>query len=378
MNNNINRENDIYQLLIDDKLYYLSIEGVHYNNYIIYERDGIIYRIYIHDNLLGNRIKFFIDSNDEYTNEQTIILAYKEDVPIFILEEESNIDEKHITINNENIALIGDENNDIFENNDMLFFEYESITLEYDANNNAYRFGNNLYEIHRNAYEKLNGIIRHFKVIKKRFNGVTNNIIKYCLYNKTTNKLYNWFNSERKAIEAKNNYTSKYGDNLKLVVEHIKYKGLYQDPNFYGDKLYNDEGINTHNQFNDEPLNFGRYYSINEFKEHYNNYKAISISRYGNHIHSDFTNSDSFEYDIDYNLENSDYFYIRFAPKNEIKDIQAKRVFQIRHIYTDYNDEPYLNILVQKSEMPIYNDNFIYSETKCKEVDNELNLNMIK
>ena len=377
MNNNIKRETDIYELLLEDTLYEIILDGEYYENYIIYtDYRNIKYRIFIHENLLGHNIKFYVDTTS--TTNKLIVLSFAEDIPLCVLLEDNDHNENNMhnyiqTTEAKATTIAGDED----DTNDYDSFEYETITLIYDSSNNVYRDNLRTYKIYNKDSNRIKQIIRHFKVIKLNFGEPLPQNAKYCLYYKDTNKLYNWFTNNDDAINELNKYIAKYGDNLRYVIENTYIKELSQDPNLYVNNLYNDDGFSANNHYNNQILSFTKYYTVNEFKDKLYNDKIIATYSYANQITEDFVDGNSELNNIDYDLQNSNYFYIRFAPHPNIKDIQAKRVFQIRHIYTNYDDEEYLNILVQRSQMPIYNDNLFYSENKCNIVDNRLNLNMI-
>lgn len=381
MNYNITKETEIYQLLLDDSLYDVILDGEHYTNYIIYtDYRGIKYRIFIHDNLLHHNIKFYVDTTS--IKDKLIALSFAEDVPLYILYEDNDHDENNlgnyvVKTTSKIPDVVGDED----DSNDYEAFEYENILLKYNSLSNIYYEyidgQYKTYKIYTKESTKINEIIRHFKVIKVRFYDYTDVINKYCLYFTGTNKLYNWYTSYNKAINAYNEYITKYGNNLYIVNEGLYIKDISQDPTQYGDKLYCIDGFSSNNMYKNATLQFNRYYTVNELKNKLYNENSIATYSYINKITEDNVETNDILNNIDYDLNNSDYFYIRFAPSPDMKYTQAKRVFQIRHIFTDYNDEEHLNILVQKSEMPIYNDNLIYSQNKCNIVDDRLNLNMI-
>ena len=375
MNNNITKETDIYQIIIEDNLNEIIIENEKYSNYIIYEDiNNVKYRVFIHDNLIYNNIKFYIDS---YTiDNKLIILSYSEDAPLYILYEDNDTDENNYITETDKIPdVVGDEN----DYNDYEAIEYESILLKYNSLRNEYvDIENKSYKIYNKENSTINSIVRHFKVIKSRFYDYSNVITKYCLYFKDNNKLYNWYKDYNSAMNEYDSYISKHGNILYLINEHIYINEISHDPNNYYTNLYYMNGIDVHNSYKDETVDFHIYHTVNELKTELENKMTLSTYNYINGINENNVNSIDMLNSIDYDLNNSNYFYIRFAPSPDMKYTQAKRVFQIRHMYTDNEDSSYLNILVQRSEIPVYNDNLIYSKNECNIVDDRLNLNIIE
>lgn len=362
--NNIAKETDIYEIICDD-FNEITVDGLHYSSYIIYtDYRGIIYKVFIHDNLIGNNIRFFIDN--AATENKLILLSFAEDEPLFIL-----LDNEQLNDDSESSFVIGNENEeDIFD-----YIEYDTINLTYDSENNCYLSDlGNIYTIYDKERNGLSKIIRHFKVIKTKYDNPTKTITKYCLYLNDNNKLYKWFTNGDLANEAKIYYENVYGnDTIRLVIEHLNIDKLSQMPI---ENIYNDEGYTTNNILKDNKLLFSTYYSIDELQEKLKNEKIIAKYSYTNNVTKDISEYNNFQNDIDdvintFNNGNSNYLYIRFAPSIDMKDIQAKRALRIRGIYTEFEDnEDLLNTAIAESQIPVFNDNLMYIENKCKYAGN--------
>ena len=153
MNNNIAKETEIYQLLLDDSLYDVILDGEHYTNYIIYtDYRGIKYRIFIHDNLLRHNIKFYVDTTS--VKDKLIALSFAEDVPLYILYEDNDHNENNlgnyvVKTTSKIPDVVGDED----DSNDYEAFEYENILLKYNSLSNVY-------------YEYIDGQYKTYKIYK--------------------------------------------------------------------------------------------------------------------------------------------------------------------------------------------------------------------
>jgi len=184
--------------------------------------------------------------------------------------------------------------------------------------------------------DDINKIIRHYKVIKKRNND----------------------NSNRYVLEQK--FES------------------------YNDNIYNDTGISIKNNFRDnneigghsifDILNSEKYDSIDKLKNKLESLNQDVIREYKNNINLNDTLEESFTEEIDniinsFDNDSKDYLYIRFAPNESQKYEQIERAFQIHNVSELYDKRKDNHYAFE--EIPVYNDNLIYSNKKCKYVEDK-------
>ena len=387
--NILQAEKDIYELLCNDDLYEFYIDNVHYAHYIIYtDNFGINYRVFIHDGLINHNIEFFVESFD-YTNK-LILLAYEEDLPMLILLEDNENDSDKYGIYTfrevgKETEAVAPENNTIDEINintestDQIF-NFDTVKLTYDATDNVYKDDvGNIYKIYNKDNSKINNIIRHYKLIQKNntwynseqervnhsklihFNDNTSNT--YCLINISQNPLeydddinpYNWTDEER---EFYNNH------------------GYYQKNSFY-----QDNGFLAHNKHRDNPLYFSRYYSLEELKKKLINDTLLASYSYANQINKDYAQDEEFIEAINNcvtNYNSNNYMYIRLAPSIDMRISQYERVLKINRIYESYSDDDYVYQIAQNGEIPIFNDNLLYSESKYNYIKQNIESDKIR
>ena len=348
-------EKDIYELLCNDDLYEFYIDSVHYTHYIIYtDNFGINYRVFIHDALLYNDIEFFVESFD--TKNKLIILAYEKDLPMIILLEDNeySTDEYNNYVFREvgkETEVIAPENNtieelDIYQNSVDQIFNYDTVQLIYNSDRNIYEDEyHNEYKIYGKENSKINRIIRHYKLIQKE----------------SVKEIVN--------IKFDNNITKEY--NL------IK---LSQNPSNYNN-LYQDDGFSAHNEHREEPLYFSRYYSQEDLKNKLKNDALLASYSYANKINKDYTEDEEFIEAINEcvnNYNNTDDMYLRLAPSLDMRVSQYERALKINKIYTDYYNDDYIYQLAQNGQVPVFNDNLLYSESKYNYIKQNIEARQIR
>lgn len=343
----IKAENDIYELLYNDNLYEFTIDNLHYANYIIYtDNFGINYRIFIHDALLYNDIEFFIETFD-YQNK-LIILAYEKDLPmIVLLEDNENSADKY---NNYIFKEVGKHTEALCTEDDSenQLFNYDTIQLSYNSQKNIYEdINHNEYKIFTKGNSKINKIIRHYKLIQKSVD------------NDKQDQIVN-FNDE----------------------SLIRYSiiQLSQNPENFSN-VYQDEGFLSHNEHRDESIYFSRYKSIEELKSKLENDAILASYSYANTINRDYFNDKEFTEAINNCVNNylqSGHMYIRLAPSIDKRIRQYERLLKINRIYTDYYNDDFIYSLAQKGEIPIFNDNLLYSESKYNYIKDNIESNKIR
>lgn len=387
--NILQAEKDIYELLCNDDLYEFYIDNVHYAHYIIYtDNFGINYRVFIHDGLLFHNIEFFIESFD-YTNK-LILLAYEEDLPMLILLEDNENDSDKYGIYTfrevgKETEAVAPENNTIDEINintestDQIF-NFDTVKLTYDATDNVYKDAvGNIYNIYNKDNSKINNIIRHYKLIQKNntwydseqerinhsklihFNDNTSNT--YCLINISQNPL---------AYDAEINPNNWTTEEREFYNNH----GYYQKNSFY-----QDNGFLAHNKHRDESLYFSRYYSLEELKKKLINDALLASYSYANQINKDYAQDKEFIEAINNcvtNYNDNNYMYIRLAPSIDMRVSQYERVLKINRIYESYFDDDYVYHIAQHGEIPIFNDNLLYSESKYNYIKQNIESDKIR
>ena len=378
-------EKDIYELLCNDDLYEFTLDNIHYENYIIYtDNFGINYRVFIHDELLYHDIEFFIETFD-YENK-LIILAYEKDLPMVILLEDNDFEADQY--NNyvfrdvgKETEVVAPESNTIPELNidtpsHNQIFNYDTVKLSYNMINNVYvdEF-NNEYKIYNKDNSKIHEIVRHYKLIQQNNEWYNTDVgkgankyeinfndgskLQYCLLQLSQNPLeydneidpVNWTEEER---------------------THYNEHGFYQKNAFYQDK-----GYAAHNEHRDEGLTFSRYYTQEELKKKLLNDSLLASYSYANQINKDYAKDEEFINAINdcvINYESKKYMYIRLAPSLDMRISQNERVLKINKIYTDYYDEEFIHRIAQQEQIPIFNDNLLYSDSKYQYIMNHLEL----
>ena len=356
--NILQAEKDIYELLCSDDLYEFYIDNVHYAHYIIYtDNFGINYRVFIHDALLYNDIEFFVESFD--TKNKLIILAYKKDLPMVILLEdnENSVDEYNNYVFREvgkETEVIAPENNtieelDIYQDYTDQIFNYDTVQLFYNSSENVYKDSlGNKYKIYNKDNSKINRIIRHYKLIQK-----------------TADKINKEINFIDKSSIKPINYS---------IIE------VSQKPNAYNN-LYQDEGFSAHNEHREEPLYFSRYYSQEDLKNKLKNDALLASYSYANKINKDYTEDEEFIEAIDEcvnNYDNTNNMYLRLAPSLDMRVSQYERALKINKIYTDYYNDDYIYQLAQNGQVPVFNDNLLYSESKYNYIKQNIEKEQIR
>lgn len=348
-------EKDIYELLCNDDLYEFYIENIHYAHYIIYtDSYGINYRVFIHDALLYNPIEFFVETFDN--QNKLVILAYEKDLPMMILLEDNEYSADEY--NNYTFREVGKETEviapedntieelDIYQDSINQIFNYDTVQLLYDATENIYKDSlGNKYKIYNKDNSKINRIIRHYKLIQKE---------------DETEKIDINFNDE---------ITKKYN----LIT-------LSQNPNEYNN-LYQDTGFSAHNEHREEPLYFSRYYSQEELKDKLKNDALLASYSYANKINKDYYNDEEFINAINEcinNYENKKCMYLRLAPSLDMRVSQYERILKINKIYADYYNDDYIYELAQNGQIPIFNDNLLYSESKYNYIKQNIEKEQIR
>jgi hypothetical protein len=364
MNSNILQvEKDIYELLCDDDLYEMYIDNVHYANYIIYtDNFGINYRVFIHDELLYHDVEFFIESFN-YKNK-LIILAYEQDVPMVILFEDNSYSSdkynnyvfKDVNTKPKVIATeeCSSEEIDIFQESTDEIVNYDTIQLFYNENENVYKDSlGNKYKICTKDNSKRNKMIRHYKLIQKD---------------------NDWYNTT--LGKNSHSYNIKFIDNTEASYCLLE---ISQDPNKYNN-LYQDEGFSAHNEHREEPIYFSRYYSQEELKNKLKNDALLASYSYANKINKDYTKDEDFMSAINEcvnNYDNKKCIYLRLAPSVDMRISQYERALKINKIYSAYNND-YINKLAQDSQIPIFNDNLLYSESKYNYIKHNIEAEPIR
>lgn len=429
---------DIYEICFDNSLYNIEIDGIEYSKYIVYtDVLGVNYKVFIHDNLINEKsnIEFFIDNSN--TNNRLILLAYEEDLPMYILTENNNDQDNianHYTIrsvgtltellsdeslNIPNEALIGatepvgetgetgetgtneeieiDLNvNDVLsydsEHNDFIddignypLLNYETVKLFYnkylDEENNEIDEGNyclldenenertinsivlQTYDILSAENSKPRKIIRHYKIIKKQHN----------------------INNTRRIYSKPEDIYFDY--NIKEINQNpVDYGYDVENPNnlFVSDNanIYNDEGLYNKNIYKDENIKRIKYKSIEEFQKNIDDLTKLAKYSFINDISKNYKNDETFISNINdviNNFENTNYLYVRFAPSLEQKDYQIRRMLNLKDIHLDNDDnKDYVDNLIKNAHIPIWNDNILYSESKCDYVKEILEDDEIK
>ena len=341
--NNLTRESEIYQVLINSN-------NIITNNtyYLIYQYNNVIYDVFVGTNTINSHspINFYIDINDT-SKHQTIILAGG--------------------------TMPSNDDN------------YKVINLIYKSSN-KYTDGINDYKILNKTDTNIDKLIRHYKVIKKRDNNVESNTY-YSLYYSSDNSLCRIFDSYEAANDYKIRLQYEYKEDTYLVIENYNKHQLEQDAsaytdtsndNIYNNDIYNDGGYTLKNTYKDDIIFFDKYNSTTDLKSKLINEYNNSTIKYRNELVINDSIDDNFTNKVnrlieDFNNGVKEYLYIRFAPAptEDQKNNQIKRVFQIRNVYTLYENDNYLNALVIGSEIPIYNDNLIYLSKKCNYVANK-------
>lgn len=366
----INSENDIYELLLNTSMYEFDVDNIHYSNYIIFKDNfDIYYRVFIHNGLLGNDIDFFIDSFN--TDNKLILLAYEKDLPMLILmdDNEQNSDKfnnyvfRHVgkvtevLSNEENIT----EDIDILIETQDKVFNYDIVSLKYDSTRNVY-FNTYIdddnneqrieYEIYNKDNSQVKKVLRHYKLIQKKFN--EQEISQY-------------------SVPTKNQNTIEY------VQYNIKF--LSQNPNNYNANIYQDEGLSVHNEFRDNKLIFTRYYSVEDLQNKLKDNANLAAFNYANKLNKDYVVEEDFISSIQECFNNYDannYMYFRLAPSLDMRVSQYERVLKINRIYTDYEDDEYVHELAEEGQIPIFNDNLIYSMNKYKYINQNIEKEQIR
>lgn len=362
--NILQAEKDIYELLCNDDLYEFYIDSVHYAHYIIYtDNFGINYRVFIHDALLYNDIEFFVESFD--TKNKLIILAYEKDLPMVILLEDNeySVDEYNNYEFREvgkETEVIAPENNtieelDIYQNSTDQIFNYDTVQLTYNSSENVYKDSlGNKYKIYNKDNSKINRIIRHYKLIQK------NN---------------EWYNTEIGKVQ--HSFVVSFIDNTKVPYCLIE---VSQNPNAYNN-LYQDDGFSAHNEHREEPLYFSRYYSQEDLKNKLKNDALLASYSYANKINKDYTEDEEFIGTINEclnNYNNTNNMYLRLAPSLDMRVSQYERALKINKIYTDYYNDDYIYQLAQNGQIPVFNDNLLYSESKYNYIKQNIETKQIR
>lgn len=356
MNSNILQvEKDIYELLCNDDLYEFYIDNIHYAHYLIYtDNFGINYRVFIHDALLYNNIEFFVEAFD--SKNKLIILAYEKDLPMVILLEnnEYSIDEySNYTfreVGKETEVFAPEDNTitelDIYQESVNQIFNYDTVQLFYNSSENIYQDSlGKKYKIYNKDNSKINRIIRHYKLIQKE----------------SVKEIVN--------IKFDNNITKEY--NL------IK---LSQNPSNYNN-LYQDDGFSAHNEHRGDPLYFSRYYNQEELKNKLKNDALLASYSYANKINKDYTNDEEFIDAINEcinNYETKKCMYLRLAPSLDMRVSQYERALKINKIYADYYNDDYIYQLAQNGQVPVFNDNLLYSESKYNYIKRNIEARQIR
>ena len=362
--NILQAEKDIYELLCNDDLYEFYIDSVHYAHYIIYtDNFGINYRVFIHDALLYNNIEFFVESFD--TKNKLIILAYEKNLPMVILledneysaDEYNNYEFREVGKETE---VIAPENNtieelDIYQNSTDQIFNYDTVQLTYNSSENVYKDSlGKKYKIYNKDNSKINRIIRHYKLIQK------NN---------------EWYNTE--IGKASHSFIVSFIDNTKVPYCLIE---VSQNPNAYNN-LYQDDGFSAHNKHREDPLYFSRYYSQEDLKNKLKNDALLASYSYANKINKDYTEDEEFIGAINEclnNYNNTNNMYLRLAPSLDMRVSQYERALKINKIYTDYYNDDYIYQLAQNGQVPVFNDNLLYSESKYNYIKQNIEARQIR
>ena len=128
--------------------------------------------------------------------------------------------------------------------------------------------------------------------------------------------------------------------------------------------------------YRDEKLEFHRYGSVEDLQNELENNSIDANIDYVedlNKSYNEYENSD-FGESIRNVIDNyNDNLYIRFAPHPNIKDDQIKLLLADRNIYTKYNDDEFVEAIIEGEKIPTFNDNLVYSESKCNYVNAKYN-----
>ena len=357
-------EKDIYELLCDDDLYEFYIDSIHYSHYIIYTDNlGINYRVFIHDGLLHNDIEFFVETFDN--KNKLIILAYEKDLPMVILLEDNEYSSDEYNnyafreVGKETEVIAPEDNTieelDIYQESIDQIFNYDTVQLTYNSNENVYEDSlGNKYKIYNKDNSKINRIIRHYKLIQK------NN---------------EWYNNNVGKIQ--HSFDIHFNDNTKQSYCLFE---LSQNPNEYNN-LYQDTGFSAHNEHREEPLYFSRYYTQGELKTKLKNDAILASYSYANKINKDYTEDEEFIAAINEclnNYDNTKNMYLRLAPSLDMRVSQYERALKINKIYVDHYGDEYIHQIAQNGQIPIFNDNLLYSESKYNYIKQNIEAKQIR
>ena len=232
-----------------------------------------------------------------------------------------------------------------------------------------------IYQILTSNNSQIGKLIRHYKIIQKRNNGDDTENKKYYLYYSANNVLCKIFDN----IEDAQSYQSmlKINNNEKtyIVTKNSNNYILEQNIGSYNDNLYNDIENTLKNEYRDNAISFDKYNSIDDLQNKLIEEANNAIESYVNDINIHDT-LDSSTGEIDnvinsFNDESKDYLYIRFAPSTDQSDTQIKRAFQIHNVSELYDNKINGDDHYAFKEIPVYNDNLIYSNKKCKYVEDK-------
>lgn len=214
---------------------------------------------------------------------------------------------------------------------------------------------NDIYKILKDEHNSLDKIIRHYKIIKKKINDEysKNEYDKSSFYvSDTDNKTY--------IINSFNTY---------------QVKEISQDPDNYNN-IYNDDGFNSINIYRDDKIEFNRYKSVEELQNKLDNDEISVNIDYVEDLNKSYEELDNSDFgETIKNIINNynDNLYIRFAPSKDIRKDQIKLILANRNTYTKYNDDEFINAIIENEKIPIFNDNLVYSESKCNYVNKQFN-----
>ena len=341
----LTQNSDIYEILFNESLDGLVVNNTKYYNYILYNSHKIYIQNELIDNLKegGNELNFILDDSS-----QVALLGFKSNIPSYVLADEDN-EQSNSPIYSYNVSYDNDETTN-----------YENIQLTYQADNNYFTdIYNNSYDLLSDDFENNTSLIRHFKIIRINTDSQNNTETKYFVYG-SSNNLIGCFDNENEQ-EACINILRENGKYVYGITEISNIRSLSQDPRQY-ENVYTDKSISIENNYNDNTLTFGKYYSITELQDFIKDQSNISTYNYLSDINENFANNEEFVNQISELIEH-DSVYIRFAPtpKNDTDNIKKKqniRILKLNNIYTYDIDK--LEDIAENSEMPIFNDNLFY------------------
>ena len=137
---------------------------------------------------------------------------------------------------------------------------------------------------------------------------------------------------------------------------------------------------NGYIDFGDSDIDLNRY-TLEELKKKLINDALLASYRYANQLNKDYAQDKEFIEAINNcvtNYNDNNYMYIRLAPSIDMRVSQYERVLKINRIYESYFDDDYVYHIAQHGEIPIFNDNLLYSESKYNYIKQNIESDKIR